>query len=92
MEATAQYQQRYDGSGRRNTDVARDAKQLETRCDTGEFSARRADVCDYQRGKNGAADAHAVALPHQADQSLTGDHAHPRRQAVEDDQRHRGQQ
>jgi RNA polymerase sigma factor for flagellar operon FliA len=67
-------------------------KQLETRCNTGEFSARRADVCDYQRGKNGAADAHAVALPHQADQSLTGDHAHPRRQAVEDDQRHRGQQ
>ena len=67
MEATAQDKHRYDDSGRRNANVARDTEQLETRCDTGEFSARRADVGDNQRGKNDAADPHAVALPHQAD-------------------------
>ena len=34
---------------------------------------------------------HAVPLPHQADETLTGDHTHAGRQAVEKHQRHRGQ-
>jgi hypothetical protein len=45
-----------------------------------------------QDGDSEKSSAHAVALTDQADQALTGDDAHSRPEAMEDDERNRRQQ
>ena len=92
VETAAQHQQGDDQCRRRNAQIAGDAEQLESGGDAGEFGAGGADVGDDERGQHRTAQPHAVPLPHQADETLPGDDAHPGCQAVEDHERDGGQQ
>ncbi len=83
----AQHQRGNDHPCRRNAQIPGDSEQLEAGRDPGELRAGGAHVGDDERGQYCTAPPHAVPLPHKADETLPGDHAHSCSQTVENDER-----
>ena len=90
-EAAPQHQRRNTDGGERHTHRTTHAKQFEPSGESCELGTCCAEVGQYQREKRSTAELHAVALPDQPDDPLTGDHTHPGSETMEQDQRDGGQ-